>query len=229
MAKVLLGPLVGQISGSIGGATYSHNRFGYYIRQKVKPVVINSYWTQIQRSIFKMVTSAWKDLTPAEALSWNVYAQNNPVTDCLGMSNTLTGHQAHQMLNINIMRTDGTLITAPPSVSAPTPFTSITINPSLANSGPILGFAPTPLTADQYIQIDGAITDSPNIKNVNAFFKRICYKWPSMPTAVQLKSNLEERFGTLVIGQRVTLRCSIIDGTTGLQSVPLIATELLTA
>jgi hypothetical protein len=229
MAKVLLGPIIGQISGSIGGATYSHNRFGYYIRQKVKPVVINTSYTNTQRSIFKMVTSAWKSLLPATALSWNIWAQNNPVTDSLGMSNTLTGHQAHQKLNINAMRTDGSLLTAPPFVSAPAPLTSLSIDPSIAANGPEITFLKTPMTADEYLQVDVAITDSPNIKNVNSFFKRIIFSFPSLTSPQSFGPEISARFGTLIIGQRVTFRVSIISGATGLQSVPLIETAVLTA
>lgn len=229
MAKVLLGPMVGQISGSVGGATWSHNRFGYYVRQKVKPVVIDSQYTSVQRSIFKAATSAWKSLNPAVALSWNIWAQNNPVTDCLGKAITLTGHQAHQMLTINTLRTSATFPAAPPFVSAPAPLTLLTIDPSIAANGPEITFAKTPCLATEYLQVWAAITDSPNIAFTKSLMKLVVYKYPSTASPESFGPEIAERFGTLIVGQRVTFSVAIVDGTTGLRSVPLIKTAILTA
>jgi hypothetical protein len=229
MAKVLLGPIIGNISGSIGGATYSHNRFGFYVRQKVKPVLISNEYTTQQRAIFKLVTSAWKSLTPANALCWNAYAQNTPVMDKMGRSVILTGHQCHQMLNINAMRTAGTLIVVPPLLAAPAPLTSLIIDPSIAADGPTLEFLKTPCLADEFLQIDIAISDSPNVKSVNSLFKRCSSADAALISPLKIGPVVTPRWGTIFIGQRIHARISIITGATGLQSAPLIKTAVLTA
>lgn len=227
MARFLPGPTIGQISGSIGGSTYSHNRSGMYIRDRVKPVVVNSFYTSIQRTTFQMVTSAWRSLTAAQRLSWEMWAHNNPVTDVLGQSQILTGHQAHQKINITAWRTTATLLTVPSIVAAPAPLTALSLTADIGAGDVALAFTPTPIGATNYLQIWAAVTNSPAVNYVKNLYKLIGYADANYSSPVEFEAMVETRLGALVVGQRLTVSVAVANGVTGLTSAPRIISALV--
>jgi len=83
-----------QASGSVGGLTYSHNRFGMYTRSRTVPVNPNSTRQQVMRMYMDSAVTYWTEtLTEANRESWRVYAANVPVVNKLGDVVNLTGQQ----------------------------------------------------------------------------------------------------------------------------------------
>lgn len=81
-----------QVSGSIGGTTFSHNRFGAYKRNRSIPVNPNTARQVAVRNAVRAITIAWANtLTQALRDAWQVYAANVPWTNRLGQSVFLTG------------------------------------------------------------------------------------------------------------------------------------------
>ncbi len=79
-------------SGSVGGLTYSRNRFGMYIRNRSMPVNPNTSRQQFVRSIMTEVVEYWNStLTSAQRAAWDTYASNVPVINRLGDTVHLTG------------------------------------------------------------------------------------------------------------------------------------------
>lgn len=89
--KVVL-PEGQQRSGSIGGATWSHNRSGPYIRARSIPVNPRTDRQVAVRNAVRSIAIAWQTvLTQVQRDAWNVYAANVDWTDVLGQSISLTG------------------------------------------------------------------------------------------------------------------------------------------
>lgn len=82
--------LGGQLSGSVGGVTASHNRYGQYLRNRTKPVNPNSERQQAARSSFAASTLRWKALTELQRQAWAAYAAMTPKLNKLGESVTLS-------------------------------------------------------------------------------------------------------------------------------------------
>lgn len=80
-----------ELSGSIGGITYSRNRYGPYGRTRVVPVNVNSNGLEDQRSFFSASVANWKKLTTAQQQSWIDFAAGTPWTNKLGDTVFLTG------------------------------------------------------------------------------------------------------------------------------------------
>jgi hypothetical protein len=80
-------------SGSIGGTTYSHNRFGMYRRARRVPVNPNTTFQQSQRDAFSNASSLWRTLTAPQRAGWEAYAAATPTTNSLGQTVFLTGAQ----------------------------------------------------------------------------------------------------------------------------------------
>lgn len=84
--------LVTQASGSIGGATFSRNAGGMYIRARSIPVNTNTAQQQAVRNNLAQLASRWGNvLTPAQRFAWETYAQNTPLTDSLGEPRPVSG------------------------------------------------------------------------------------------------------------------------------------------
>jgi len=87
-----LGVFAGNASGSTGSTTMSHNRFGFYIRNRVTPVNPNSDRQQASRANFSSAAEIWSAiLTLAQRTAWNQYAAAVPWINAVGQSVHLTG------------------------------------------------------------------------------------------------------------------------------------------
>lgn len=77
--------IAGEASGSIGALTFSHNRGGAYIRNRVVPTNPNTSQQQAVRGIMGQLTSDWLDtLTDVQRAAWDNYALQVPLLDTLG-------------------------------------------------------------------------------------------------------------------------------------------------
>jgi hypothetical protein len=84
--------LVTQVSGSIGGTTFAHNRGGMYQRARSIPTDPNSPLQQTVRSIFGSLAILWQTtLSSAQRDAWDTYGANVPVLDAFGDQIFLTG------------------------------------------------------------------------------------------------------------------------------------------
>lgn len=77
--------LLAQASGSVGGSTYSRNRYGAYIRNRAVPVNPGTQQQEAVRGFFSQLTSLWANtLTDTQREAWDTYGANVPLTDKLG-------------------------------------------------------------------------------------------------------------------------------------------------
>lgn len=90
-----VGAMLGQMSGSIGGVTASHNRGGQYFRRRAVPTNPNSARQAAVRGYMSTAVSVWGSITEAQRASWETYAANTPTTDSMGQTLVLTGQQMY--------------------------------------------------------------------------------------------------------------------------------------
>lgn len=128
-------------SGSIGGATASHNRGGQYMRRRAIPVNPSTAQQQSIRGYFSTCQAAWGNtLTPAQRSAWDSYALNTPVTDSLGNSVNAGGKGMFTRGNVPRLQAGLLLIAAGPT-SFGLPALSAPAITSLVASTGILTFA----------------------------------------------------------------------------------------
>lgn len=103
MAVITAGPLIGEIRGSMGGTTFSRNRYGMYTRTRAVPVNPNSARQVAARDRFNTLATYWRDtLTKAQRDAWDLYAANTNWTNAVGQVVNLTG--LNHFLRCNNMR-----------------------------------------------------------------------------------------------------------------------------
>lgn len=144
MAK-FMGSL-GQLLGSVGGATFSHNRGGSYVKRRGTPTNPNSIAQTEIRGILSDLSAAWGALSTSDRAAWNLWADSNPQTDSLGNTVAWTGHQAYIGLNSRLKLAGATVNSTPPITGAPAAPASIT--PTLTEPGEVsIAYTATPMPA----------------------------------------------------------------------------------
>lgn len=230
MALVRLGVMVGAASGSLGSTVFSRNRYGAYVRNRTKPVVPTTPYTQTAKQFLATASSAWRGLTSAQREQWANWAQQNPVPNRLGDPQVLTGQAAYCKLNVNIAIAGGSPITSPPVAAVPTSLTSLTGTFDIGAGDFEIAFTPTPLGTNNVLYTLAAVVDSAGITFVKNYYKLVDVSAANQATGYDLQASIENRFGSLQVGQVVHLLCSVLSRTTGLRSqpVPLIGTVVST-
>ena len=84
-------PLFSEASGSVGGATFSHNAAGLYVRARGVPVNPNTPRQQLTRQSLALAQATWKDTDANIKAAWSSYAAATPLRDVLGRELYLTG------------------------------------------------------------------------------------------------------------------------------------------
>jgi hypothetical protein len=94
MAKVKYGSAVAEASGAAGGAVFSRNRNGSYLRRFSAPVQPRSVTQVNNRENVGALSNLWRTLTTAEKAAWASLGAQIVRSDSLGQSYDLTGAQA---------------------------------------------------------------------------------------------------------------------------------------
>jgi hypothetical protein len=117
-------------SGSLAGTTSSHNRAGQYTRNRRVPTnPVGTGRRATIRSFFAAASTAWAALTFSQQAAWSAYAAGHPITDALGQSIVLTGHQMFVGINSNLQNSGSAISSVPPvsSVTVAPAFSVFTI------------------------------------------------------------------------------------------------------
>lgn len=166
MAKIRTIAPVGQIRGSIGGSTYSQNRYGVYIRTRSIPTVVHTEYTENIRNAFTAATKAWRNLDAEQKSAWALYAENNKVYDNFGEQQVLTGHGMFVKTNTLLKALVNKINLLPPGKAAPSAVPAYTLEVTNDTVGKTSSFAITfdnpwgDLYPDHALYVSIAVVDS---------------------------------------------------------------------
>ena len=105
-------------SGSQAGTTSSHNRAGQYTRSRRTPTNSPTARRTVIRTAMGAASSGWSALTEDQRQQWDSAADSHPVTDALGQTIKLTGHQLFVSVAVQLQNCGQALPTVPPSTFA---------------------------------------------------------------------------------------------------------------
>lgn len=129
-APSLLG--IGQLSGSGGSVTASHNRYGTYFRNRTIPTNPNSISQQGVRGVFGGLAQRWRTLTASQRLGWSLLAPNVPRTNSLGQTYVLAGNALYSATNLLRDAVGSAVLDDAPALDSPPIITSATLTVSVA-------------------------------------------------------------------------------------------------
>lgn len=141
-------PILGNLRGSVGANTFSHNRGGDYVRRRVSPTNPNSTRQQTMRTYLGTLASLWSSvLTPAQREQWNVWSGQQAKEGPLGNSINLSGINGYVWTNTHLLDSGDARVDTPPLVVAPTGLLTISVDISAINTADFT-FTATPLAAN---------------------------------------------------------------------------------
>ncbi|MBA7675775.1 hypothetical protein ES703_84012 [subsurface metagenome] len=109
--------IIAEGRGSMGGVTFSRNRYGAYTRARVTPVNPNTGLQFAARLRFRVLASRWTfALTQAQRNAWDLYGENVSWLNKLGQTVKLTGYAHYQRSNGAILAAGGILVDDAPVV-----------------------------------------------------------------------------------------------------------------
>lgn len=218
---VKAGFIAGALSGSAGGITASHNKGGQYFRLRSIPTNPSSTKQQEVRAILASQSQGWADRTDAERNAWENWAQENTITNALGDSILMSGHQAYIKLNSRLDLDGDTLLTVPPIINAPAALESAVQAADIGVGAVDLTFTATPLPATVKLWMTAAVTNSPGISFIKNLLRFVGTSAAAETSPFDNQTLIEAVFGALIVGQTLTVRAATFDVATGLLSVPL--------
>lgn len=226
-----ISPILSDARASVGGATFSKNRGGNYIRAKVAPVQPRTVAQQNVRSNLATLSGMWKGLTAANIAGWNALASGITLKDSLGTSYKPTGNQLFVGNNRNLSDAGQTVIVAPPSGSPD--FEDISPLTVAAAAGAAT-FTIVPTIAAAPTGMIFMVKATPQSSPGRSYFGKSSYRQvqtfaASAFASLNVKAAYVARFGTLVAGQRINVAVSLISIATGFQSIEVTASIIVGA
>lgn len=138
--------IVGDISGSIRGTTYSRNKGGAYVRGRGAPTAPYSTKQNAIRAILSTLSAAWGSLTNTQRTQWNDFAAVNPQPNALGDLTLRTGHQL--FVSCNSIRALGGLAAVNTPPVSPAPAGLLTFTPTITAPATVsIAYTATPIAA----------------------------------------------------------------------------------
>lgn len=229
MAKIVYGGPVANASGSTGGVVYSRNRYGTYMRRRATPVTSTTIYAEGAKARFAAASSAWRTLTTAQRAAWVTWAQTNPVVDSLGQQQVLTGQAAYVGINGRILLDGGAQVGVPPIAATPNALTTVSLTADIGAGDVAVTFAPTPLGAGEKLWVQAAVVDSSGIVYVRNLLKLVQVSALAQVSPLDVEAAVVVRFGTLLLGQKIVVECSVFAPATGLLSQPARAEAIVTS
>jgi hypothetical protein len=143
-------PIISQGSGKIGGAVYSHNRGGNYIRNWRTPVNTNTAQQQAIRNDLGTLQARFaQTLTSGQRAAWATFAANVPVVNSMGDSITITAQNWYIKANVPRLQASITPVDAGPTVFELATLTTPTPTITAAGTTASLAFTNTDAWANE--------------------------------------------------------------------------------
>lgn len=133
MARIKLGPLITDISGSIGMATIQRNRYGHTFR--LKPLPKKSETTSQYNVRHKLISlqNSWRELSPEKQLMWQRFVNYSGQTIRKDKSVLISGYNLFLKYQLLLLLYDQSILTD----IAFTPLPSVPVTSGISSDGSI--------------------------------------------------------------------------------------------
>jgi hypothetical protein len=146
-------PTIGQLSGKIGNAVFSHNKGGNYVRSRGLNLKSPSARQSQVRSNLNNASAGWRNLTAAQRTAWKSWAVTHTVINRVGLAIQLSGIAAYNTMAARAIDSAGTIATTPPISAGPSALLTCTGVLTAASDTLALTYTATPLPAGARLAI----------------------------------------------------------------------------
>lgn len=229
MAKVKFTAVVADMRNKLNGSVFARNRGGAYVRTKVTPLNPQSVRQVAARNLLTSLAQGFRSLSQAQITAWNEAVTQWQTTDIFGDLVSPTGLALYVRLNSNISNGGGDLISTPPAPVGAAALTSLELTAAVTGDVFDINFDPATVPADHSLYIESTAMLSPGINNANSRFRYIAMASSTTTSPIDAGGAQTAKFGALVAGQKVYVRCKLINIITGEVSLALKASAIVAA
>ena len=219
------GGVSGDMLGSIGGVTFGRNKSGGFARNRTKPNNPRTPLQLSQRSKVAEVSQLWRNLFGSTQIQWHNLALQFPRQNKLGKTYFFSGEQMHNFCRLNSLKVNPVIPGTVPNIAQ----NNVPIWYGLAfdvittpGSESVKYLYLNTLTSAQsmYIECSGVVSAGVSLPKKFKFIG----VFPNTATSpVDFTSLYAVVFGSLPQpGDKLFIRGTIIDSTTGFHNVPQV-------
>lgn len=205
MAKILLGPTVIGIRGTVAGMTFSQNRGGPYARGWHQPPNPRTQKQLTQRGSLAGWAVAWRSLAAADKTTWRTYAAAaaQQLTDSLGQPYYANGMNWYVTVNTARAQMGLVALATAPVAAAPAAPTVESVNFSISTAThPKVKIAAASPTIALFHQCWIVIVNSQGIGNQPAVVYLMRTAVPNASRDLELGPQAFAKFGIKTIEQK---------------------------
>ena len=217
MAIFTTGPLIGAISGSIGGVQFSNRRSGGVLSSaqiRTKPLGKNI--TAVRRAMARAQTD-WQRIDASTRTSWDTAAQTWPHKNRFGIRRRLSGHQLFLLLTVRYWPF--------PVVDSTQefPLPPVLVLPQLADpirleftaGGPYLLVTSGPFSPSlpQFLVEIGRPVSTNQYRTWNSW--RTLSRFQALPSTILMTAEVQDQYGDFIAGETVFARVTLTTGANG--------------
>jgi hypothetical protein len=229
MAKVKFTAVVADMRNKLNGSVFARNRGGAYVRTKVTPLNPQSVRQVAARNLLTSLAQGFRSLSQEQITAWNEAVSQWQTTDIFGDLVSPTGLALYVRLNSNISNGGGSLISNPPAPTGADALTNLSLSADVGDDQFQIDFLPATVPSNHSLYIESTSMLSPGINNANSRFRFIAVAGDSTASPFDAYAAQTAKFGSLVAGQKVYVRCKLINILTGEVSLALKASAIVTA
>lgn len=200
MAIIRTGPIVGAISGSIGGVTFVVGSRAAVVRPRPTRRPRVSSFKRTSDSLFANIRHSWADLTDLQQSGWNVLGPTLSRVNRLGQTSPLNGFEAFVRVNMELRNEPGDLVEEAPVVGVGPPPRAVSadlqeVGNFTVSASPPLGFLSAVFFVYAWTYFtDHAVRDAPRL---------VFLLEKAAPSITEdIRDEWEAHFGTPVEGQQ---------------------------
>ena len=224
MALIKMGAWIVDVRGKIGGTVFTKGRSGAVARNKVTPVNARTTRQTAVRAVLGALSQDWRTLTQAERDAWNAAVSSYSKTNIFGDSVNPTGKNLYVGVNTNLGKVGEPAISAPPvpaEITAPLVGTF-----AVDTTAGTMSFSATQPEVSQKMYIQASPSVSAGITNISSKISLIQVN-TQIALSIDILSAYTAVYGAPVVGQKIFLRVSGVNTTTGQVSVPEILSAIV--
>lgn len=216
MSKIKWGAIVVDGRGKLGGHVFTKTRSGATMRTKVTPVNPQTTAQAAARSRLATNSQAWRTLTEAQRIAWNGRADEIVKTNIFGDNYKSTGKNTFTMLNNNLMLIGQSPLINPP-VMVPIPaVTGLSLYANVALAKFEVNADYDGIADGTVLVIEATSAYSAGRFNFDGSFRVISQIADYDGVLVDIMQAYISKFGPLVQGTKIGVRCFFISQSSGL-------------
>ena len=218
--------ILGQVSGSQAGITFSRNKWGQYIRRRAIPVNPNTPDQTAARNLLVALATRWKTLSASQQLGWSTLGDQITREDSLGQPYTLSGIQAYIMVNATRDALGLAVIDdAPPMETVWDPGTVTVAADSVAQTVTITFTGTSGLT--DRLNVFATDGRSAGVNFFSSGLFRLISSTTNPTSPLDISAAYLAKFGALIAGEKVAVRLVPITDS-GIPGTDIEATTIVT-